>query len=290
MRNFTLAGAGIFVVDRARIHDGDASCLVVRHEKIVDGKPISFYAVHHLDQLQGTPTEPITSRSAVECRASLITRLRYPPMVFDPYNAADFGAESERQLGYKQVDEPEKLAPRRYFVLPMDPARQTERWLHLKSAIQGGRLFVPDTPFGREAMAQAADLRATQLPSGALRVDGKRDDLIEVIKEGCWYSRYTPAVDDGDGVVTYEGGGWGTYEHGTQTLSFDGGYVRTMPDGRRVPIEPPLGSRHVVAYCRDRIYRGEFTERVFEWLRAIFDREPTQDDVQRVRDGEFNDR
>ncbi len=168
---------------------------------------------------------------------------------------------------------------------PMAPAAQTVRWRTVRDMIAGGRIHLPDTDPGQKAARQLANLRATTLASGWLRVEGKQDDLADVVALMAEIaSVLTPAADPADGVVERRYGAF-HFDPREGITESGGGWVRRFGDGRIAPAEMPRWAPGFDAYARDMISRGIFTDAINDWLREASGKDnPTPDDVRRVLD------
>jgi hypothetical protein len=145
--------------------------------------------------------------------------------------------------------------------LSMDPARQTPRWRALRDLVHGGRLHLG--PGQEQLLQQLSMLKATQLPSGALRVEGRRDDLADALALAAPIALKLPPTGSPDGTVQFVGG---SLTWGEDGLSASGGrFVRVRPDGRTELAETPRWDPYFDLYAQEMIAQGVRTPAIIEW-------------------------
>ncbi len=262
-----LPNAAVVTADYAPIHDAAPIAVTSRRERAIgpQKKPVSLHVVEHIEIQQGSKTRPLTTEAYAARLVKVSAAFGHAPIVFDIYGAVDLTAHL-RAAGYLLVDDPRQLARKTMFQSPVTPAVQTQRWTFFRAAITSRRLFVPDTEAGREAMRQAGILTATQLASGALKVDGNPDDAAEVVQLGAYYSQFLAAVDDGEGIIEHrvDGISWG--EGG---LDVRARWVRRFDDGRLLPAEIPAYDPAFEDHVRDALAVGMRTPSIDRFLRSI---------------------
>jgi hypothetical protein len=118
------------------------------------------------------------------------------------------------------------------------------RWISLFGLIRSTRIIFPDN---ERIVDQLSALRMTELAAGTLRVEGKgksKDDVADAICLAAWRA------------LTLQPSGGSVEMVRTPLRHFTGGmsggqrkWFRTLADGRRVPMTPPVGTPEHKAYA-----------------------------------------
>ncbi len=118
-------------------------------------------------------------------------------------------------------------------------------------------------PNHSELLSQIGKLKVTQLPSGELRVEGRRDDLADAAVLAIEYAVEKLGPTGGDVVCETRLGWW----DGRQLCGFQRLWKRRLPNGEFVPCEPPIGSREFEENASELLAQGISTPQIERWLR-----------------------
>ena len=148
----------------------------------------------------------------------------------------------------------------------MSPEAQTPRWRALRELAHGGRLHLPSGEDAETLRSQLASLRATQLSSGALRVEARRDDLADALALAVPIAlKLQPSADGPGGRVEFRPG---RLNWGDDGLTAPGSrYVRVLPSGKEIPAEIPRWDPWFSEYAEESIANGIRTPAIIEWER-----------------------
>jgi hypothetical protein len=206
---------GSFVVglDVAQLHDQTAIVVASSFEvEVARGHaPVRHLVAEHAEVIESSKRAP-TPVAAIASRVVALSRAYgQAPVVHDPFMGPVVKAELAR-LGLREFVDPhgERVPPLGTFCqLSINPARQTPRWRTLRDLVHGQRLHLG--PGQDQLLAQLSQLKATQLSSGALRVEGRRDDLADALALAAPIALKLPPTGGPAGVVEYVPGsiGWG---------------------------------------------------------------------------------
>jgi hypothetical protein len=213
-----------------------------------------------------------TTIEEVAARAVQIAKLfRNAPLVFDAYAAPQLKNELVK-LGYREHTDDTRVPPPRTFMqMSMAPHHQTPRWRLLASLAHSGRLHLGAGH--DELRRQLAQLKATMLDSGALKIEGKRDDLADALALASWIAVRLPPTSSGNAAqFRHDGVLWNPE---SAELGFDNARWVKIAKGRdgkerEVPAEVPRWSPQFDDYARETIAQGVWTPALREW----FDRQP----------------
>lgn len=220
-----------------------------------DTMPVRHVTVHYCEQLRRTglqthiPIERIIARVA-----SLAKQAGGAPVLHDQYKASEVRDALTRQMV-------------KTFQCSTGPKQQEPRWLLLAELIRSRRLHLPNNP---ELISQLRKLKATQLPSGALKVEGKRDDLCDALALAVEFAIHPERIDptktwkltpttggtnlgfrilrNGDGRVS----GWETYHR----------------DANGDEVSPSMGSPEFERHALRLLATGASTPAIELWLKA----------------------
>ena len=261
---------GEFVVGLDAAQTGDETAIVVcscfEVEVAAGHAPIKHLVAEHLETMQGSrkaplPVEVIASRAVAISRA-----FGRAPILSDRFLGPVMAAELVK-LGLREFWDPDgdRVPPAGTFCMrSMAPEKQTPRWKALRSLVHGGRLHLPAGAESEKLRGQLAALVATQQSSGALKVEGRRDDLCDALALAVPVAlKLQPSADGPAGRVVLDEGRLTWDDEG---LSCRGSHdVREHPDGRRVPAETPRWDPYFEIYARDMIAQGVRTPGIIEW-------------------------
>jgi hypothetical protein len=160
----------------------DSTALVVASSFVVevrpDAAPVRHLVCEHAESIAASRKDPIPIELVAMKAAGLSRMYGDAPILFDVFAAPSMKRELEK-LGYTEHAGNGPPAPRTFSQRSMAPQHQTPRWVGLRQLAQGGRLHLGE---GHEELArQLAQLRATTMSGGSLKVEGRRDDLADAL-------------------------------------------------------------------------------------------------------------
>jgi hypothetical protein len=187
------------------------------------------------------------------------------PIVADSFN----GVSLEQELvdaGWKRVEAIEKLKQRRFFIAGMSPANQGPRWSDVRRHVLSKR--VAFHPTHERLLRELAQLKATQLGSGGMRVEGKRDDVADAFCLALSVATLLPVT--GEGAWQFECDGRVNNDQGF-AIPINPRWFREIPgmDGNpkkevsRVP--PETDERAFAAYAARMVADGFSTDAIERW-------------------------
>lgn len=244
--------AGHFSIgsDFAAVRDGAAivvcSCFFV---EVPGSAPVRNVVIERAALRYGSRAKPILVRDHASKLAQTSRAFGQGRVRADAHSGPEFAAElRERGVPFE--------------VVAMTPEAQTTRWRLLADLIAGQRLHIPpDAP--PELVAQLSSLRATELRSGLLRVDGaKHDDLADALALAAEGALRLPPTDSMV-VATYDPV---AFEPGAGIVGGTKRWWRVRPDGSREPAEPPYGTPEFDEYARHALEVGVRTAQIDRWL------------------------
>ena len=270
----TIRGA-VVAVDFASTSDECAFAVAfpVEREITAGHRPVREVVIEHLETWRGTRSAPITAIRAAERAAALSLAFGGVPVVADGRSFVDLSSHLEQRHRFVVIrsgDDEDRLRAiggggQVVVERPMGPERQTPRWRLVRDLVLGRRLHVPATPEGEKLVSQLAGLRATQLSSGWLKVEGRRDDLadaVALLAEAC---TRTPA-EDGTGAVLERvvTAARSTREAGWE---FQAEWYRIGRDGNMTKVPPPVWSDDALVLAAQSIDAGVWSEQTFALCR-----------------------
>lgn len=227
---------------------GDDAAIVVctySYRDTGNGTPIQYVRTEHVEFIEASRTKPIAIEAFAQRVAAVAKAFGDAPVRHDVFAGHDLRAHLER-LGVRSE------------IVRMDPAAQTTRWRKLRDLVTGGRLAIVDDANGAKLTEQLSNLRATQLSSGALRVEGKKDDGADALAlalEGALARG--PSTSDG-GTITFD---VAPCHWSADTREIIGGHrrwFRVHPNGHREPLPPPRGTPEFERHVEEAIRRGAY--------------------------------
>jgi hypothetical protein len=261
---------GSFVVafDAAQTSDETALGVFSMYEVEVSPThaPIKHVVAEHLETMSGSRRAPVPVEAIAARVVALSRAYNDAPALSDRFLGPVIAAELVK-LGMREFWDPDgdRVPPLGHFCQrSMAPEKQTPRWRELRALVHGGRLHVPDTEAGEKLRAQLAGLRATQQPSGALKVEGRRDDYPDIAALAVPVVLKVRPTDGPGGAVEFLPGTLlfdeeGVHAHGSR-------WVRVLPNGRAVPVDWPEWAPGFDEWCEERAAAGELTPAVMRWL------------------------
>jgi hypothetical protein len=262
---------GFFVVglDVAQIRDQTAIVCCSGYDVEVSAlhAPVRHVVVEHAEVIESSKREPTPIEAIAQRVAAISNAYGRAPVVHDLFAGPTVKAALAR-LGMHEHFDPtgEALPPLGTFTqCSMDPSRQTPRWRLLRSLAQSGRLHLGAGD--EELRRQLAGLRAVQLSSGALRVDGKRDDQADALALAAPIAAKLPPTDGPGGRVEFLHSG-ARFDREMHRVDLVGAHwVRVRPDGSRELAECPRWSPLFDQYAEESIAMGISTPAIREWQR-----------------------
>jgi hypothetical protein len=240
----------------------DASAIVVCSSYVVEthpGEGVRGVAVDHLETVEADRKAPPSLEDIVGRAVTVARKFGGAPIICDPFN----GVTVEQLLqdaGWRKADDREHLRRRRYFIAPMGPAHQGPRWALARTLILSRRAAFH--PTHDRLMRELAQLKATALSLGGMRVEGRRDDCADAFALACEVANHLPP--SGDGRVTFECDGRVNDDRGW-AIPINPRYVKTLSNGRKVRVEIPEWDRSFDDYARLQIANGFSTPAIERW-------------------------
>lgn len=227
--------------------------------------PVRHVVVEHAETIASSRREP-TPLEAIAGRAAAISRsFGHAPILFDLFQGPTMKAAFVK-LGFREFLDPtgEKVPPPRSFCQrSMAPQAQTPRWKLVKDLAHGGRLHVGSGPGDEELVRQLGALRATQMSTGALKIEGRRDDLADCLALGAPVAMKLAATGGPAGVVEFKPG---SLVWGDGGLDATGGrWVRVHADGREELTGCPRWDPFFAEYALQMIAEGCRTPDIVAW-------------------------
>ncbi|MFI5302180.1 MAG: hypothetical protein ACHREM_29160 [Polyangiales bacterium] len=238
-------------LDYAAIHDGAAIVAASAKLDAVDGDaPRRRVIVRCVRAMQGSRTRPLLVADFVGAALKVARAHRARRVRADAHCAPEIEQRvREAGLTFERV--------------PMDSESQTKRWLSLRELINARRIVLPDEP---ELVRQLAELRATQLSSGSLRVEGRRDDLADALALAAEEAMSRAFPTSGGEVIRIKRPLF--FFPGEGLRGGEVSYARRMPNGDLVPIDPPIDSPGFEQWARARLAEGITTPSIERWRRS----------------------
>jgi hypothetical protein len=172
-------GSYVLAFDLGQIHDD--SCIAVCSNFDVATRPgeyvkhvtLDFLEIIKSDKKRPTDLEWFIDRVAAVSRA-----YNNAPLTFDQFCGATVAQLLEKK-GFRKAEDAQHLRGRKYLQASMSPMVQTPRWGNLRSLILSRRLHLHHD---HEPVAkQISQLKATMMSTGALKVEGRKDDAADAL-------------------------------------------------------------------------------------------------------------
>jgi hypothetical protein len=227
--------------------------------------PVRHVVVEHAERIASSRKAPPSIESIVARAVGIARAYGNAPIVFDQF-AGPTVKENLRKLGYSEHEDPsgESLpSPGQFMQVSMAPTAQTPRWMLLRSLVHGSRLHMADDhgPLVRELCG----LTATQQSSGALKVEGKRDNLADALAITLTLVTRMAPTGGPNGNVEWRSDGFYYDESGVHERN--GRWVRVGPSGRETPAEWPRWAPGFEEHARRMIAQGIRTPTIERWRR-----------------------
>jgi hypothetical protein len=258
-------GAFLVGYDQGQTQDAAAIVAVSSFEVEVSPTtaPVRHVVVEHAESIAASKKAPLPTAVLVARLAAVSRAYGKAAIVFDQFCATDVKDEL-RKLGYREHDNPDKVPPRGTFMqVGMAPQHQTPRWLLLRGLVNGRRLHLgeDDEPIAREL----SGLRATELSSGALKVEGKVDNQADALAITLPLVIRMAVTDGPAGAVKRDVRV--SFDPGAGGLDIGETWYREGPNGSRIPAEMPRWAPGFEAYAREMIALGTRTPGIAAWER-----------------------
>jgi hypothetical protein len=145
----------------------------------------------------------------------------------------------------------------------MTNADQAVRAQLLAQLVRGGRFHVA-CDGGRELVRQLAGLKVTELSGGKIRIEGRHDDLADAALLAIERAASGKLVPSG-GDIEFE---WRRPRWTGRELvgNFERVFFKTLPNGDRQWVEPPLNTPEWELYVQRSLERGQSSDRIERWL------------------------
>jgi hypothetical protein len=217
--------------------------------------PLRHIVTEKVIRIAPSKESPVSLEEIAGRVSALSAAFRGAPVVFDVYMAPELRRHLEAHGFREDTNTAYPPGPRSYRQLSVEASAQTPRWALVRAAAQSGRLHIGDD--GAELVRELGSLKATQLPSGALRVEGRHDDLCDalalaasqVVRMGCT-------------------GGPGGSARCETSIRWDGHELDVTHHWTKngVPCPPPEWSPTFDAFALQLLSRGIRNDAIERWL------------------------
>jgi hypothetical protein len=241
--------------------------------------PVRHVVVEHIEGVEPSRKNPVPIEAVAARVAALSAKYGDASVVFDAFAGPTIKRELEK-LGFTEHEDKATVPTARTFMqMPMDPPAQTARWKALRDAVHGGRLHLAENHEADALRVELGSLTATELASGALKVEGREDDRADATNLAFAVAVRLPSTGGTGGTVHWVCDGLHNGDGGVTAVNPR--WVRELPGGGVVEAECPEWSPLFDAYARDMAYsRGIITPAVGRWL----DRKNAQHEARAARD------
>ena len=284
---------GHFVIglDIGQLHDDTAIVVVSTFEIDVSPghAPVRHVVIEHAEIIASSLFRPTTIEAIASRVAELSRQYGNAPIVFDPFQGPTV-KDALRRVGLSEHDGDDAPPRRRFVQASMAPQAQTPRWKLLRDLVHGERLHIPRTSAGETLARQLGQLRASQQSSGALKVEGRRDDVADACALAVSIAMQLPPSAGPQGHVEHRLNGVRWDEEG---ISVRERFVHVLPNGRERPAETPEWHPSFEDYAREMIKTGKWTAEIERWIARRYGPEHVRPDVDldaldAERDGAIN--
>lgn len=259
-------GAFVVALDVGQVHDSTAILVASSYaQETRPGEFIRHVCVDHLELIPSSKKSPTPLETIVDRVVAISKQYSRAAVVFDPFVGVTVEQMLEKR-GMRAAPDAEHLRPGRFLKQGMAAQLQTPRWKLVRDLTLGRRLHLHPQ---HEALAkQLSQLRATQLSSGALKIEGRRDDAADVLALACEIAVTLPSTGGDSGDVTFKHDGMQYIRYGGGLRYINPRFVRTLPNGRQVPAAPPEWDPQFGTYAKGMIEQGYSTEAIERWRKA----------------------
>ena len=260
-------GAFVCAFDHGQLRD-DAAIVVGSGFDVSirpDAAPVRHVVVEHAEAIPSSKASPLPTAALVARLVAVAAPFGEAPVVFDAHAAVDVKDEL-RKRGYREWEHPERVPPRRTFMqLSMAPQHQTPRWKAVRDLAHGSRLHLGahDEPLAKELTG----LSATMLSSGALKVEGRKDNQADALALLVPIALRLPATGGPGGRVEFRSAGIGFDRERGRVFARGGRWVAVGADGRESPAETPRWHPSFARYAAEMLATGNSTPAIEAWRR-----------------------
>ncbi len=229
-------GHFIIAYDAGQLQD-DAAIVCVSNffaEVSQISAPVRHVVVEHAEKITARRKDPVPLETQVARVVTLATAYGNAPVLFDQFSGPTVKAAFEK-LGYREAPHGERPRTKQYRQVSMAPTAQTPRWKLLRDLFMGRRIHIH--PNEEWLAKEVAGLKATQQSSGAIKVEGKKDNGADALALACELVVQIEAT--GHGSVQFD---YAPLHFGECPADLHGGHKQFFKviNGRRVSCEPPF--------------------------------------------------
>jgi hypothetical protein len=267
------AGHFVIGVDIAQLVDQTVIIVVSSFETALgpNTAPIRHVVVEHVEVIASSRTRPTSIEQIAARVVELSGQYRDAPVCFDPFQGPTV-KDAFRKLGFAEHEGTSSPSRKRFLQCSMAPQEQTPRWKLVRDLVNGGRLHIVQSPGGETLARQLGQLRATQLSSGALKIEGKVDDAADAFALAAPIAVKLPPTSGPEGVTSMVTSNV-FFEHGVG-LHVKTQFVRTLPNGQRIDAECPRWSPRFPLYALEMLEQGRTTRAIDLWLEEVYAIDP----------------
>jgi hypothetical protein len=270
-------GSFVFAVDLGGLGDDHAIVGVSAFEVEINPEhaPVRHVVCEVAETIAASKTNPVPIEQVAARVVELASAYGNAPIVFDPFSAPTLELHL-RRLGYREYLGDGVPRKRHYARRSMAGKDQHPRWMLVKALCEGGRLHVASDH--AVLVRQIARLHAVQQSSGAVKVDGRKDDLADCLALAAEIAMKLPTTGGPGGSVSfkYDGARWD--DSGVSLVRPR--WVRTV-NGREIPCEMPEWAPGFEAHAREMIAQGTTTPAIERWRK----RQEEQERARTSREG-----
>ena len=178
-------GHFVFAYDAGQLQDDAAIVGVSNFFHEVSGAghvPVRHVVVEHAERIEARKRNPVPLDSQVARVVTLATAYGSAPVLFDQFAGPTVKAAFEK-LGYREAPPGERPRTKQFRQVSMAPTAQTPRWKLLRDLFMGRRIHI--SPDHEWLAREVAGLKATQQSSGAIKVEGKKDNGADALALAC---------------------------------------------------------------------------------------------------------
>jgi hypothetical protein len=255
-------GSFVVGVDAGQTGDDSEFCVCSSFEVEIspDTQPLRHVVVEERASIKSNKSSPTSMETIAAVAVELSARWGHAPIVFDQWSAVTM-KEHLRKAGYAEHEGADPPWPRTFSQRSSAPTAQTPRWRLVRSLVQGGRLHLGQDD--GELRRQLASLRATELSSGGLRVESRRDDAADACALACEIAVLLDSTDGPSGTP-----------HQETSIHWDGHELDVTHrwTKRGVPCAPPEWHPTFEEHAMQMLSRGIRNDAIERWL----SRQPAQ--------------
>jgi hypothetical protein len=256
-------GRYVIGLDVAQLRDQTAIVICSSFEVEIsrDVAPVRHVRVDHAEVITSSKISP-TPIESIAARVRDLSRLfGGAPVLHDPFQGPTVLGALQK-LGMRKHDDRDKPPSTNHVAQRgMSPTEQTPRWRSLRQLILGARLHLraEDEPL----VKQLQELKATQLSSGALKVEGRRDDLADALALAAEVALQLPPTGGPQGHVEHR---FNAVRWGEEGITVEGSRWVRVKDGVEQRTGIPEWSPDFVEYAVEMLAQGASTPEINRWL------------------------